>query len=131
MPITLCLASVSMKRLIFLSSAALLFVACSTPEQRAQADAAHRRRQAAEHQRDLEDEARENFQREREQQDEARRDAAEDAADRSREVAEKRQEAAEDAARYRAYEAEYARQLGKKPSQFTPAERAWIREKFD
>lgn len=127
-----------MKRWIFLPSAALLIAACSTPEQRAQADAARRRHEAAEHQRDLEDQARENFRQEKERheegypdRDEARREAAEDAADRGREVAEKREEAAEDAARYRAYEAEYARQLGKKPSQLTPAERAWIREKFD
>ena len=108
-----------------------LLASCSTPEERARADA-HAR------QRDLAEEARDNFEREREREQErrsdiedARRKAAEDAAERARDVAEKRAEAAQDAAKLRAYEVEYARQLGKKPSQLTPAERAWIRDKFD
>ena len=120
-----------MKVLLSFVAAGLLLTGCSTPEERAREDAAERKAKAAERQRELEEEARENFQEAKAREQEAREEAAEDAADRAREVAEKRQEAAEDAARYRAYEAEYARQLGKKPSQLTPAERAWIREKFD
>jgi hypothetical protein len=107
-------------------SAALVFAACSTPEQR-----------AAAHQRQLQEEAREKFSEQKEQEREraeevanARKDAAEDARKRAEEVTDARRRAAEDAARYRAYEAEYARQLGKKPSQLTPAERAWVREHF-
>lgn len=104
----------------------LVFTACSTPEQ-----------QAADRQRKLHEQARERFEeqkeRERERAEdvaEARRRAAEDAQDRARDVAEARERAAEDAARYRAYETEYARQLGKKPSQLTPAERQWVRDNF-
>jgi hypothetical protein len=112
--------------------ACLAFIAsCSTPEERARADAAAR-------QRELSEQARENFERQREQDQERRADiedarqkAAEDAAERARDIAEKRADAARDAARLRAYEVEYARQLGKTPSQLTPAERAWIREQFD
>jgi hypothetical protein len=108
-----------------------IFTACSTPEESARAD-------AAAHQRKLAEQARENLDREREREaerradiEEARANAAEDAADRARDIAEKRADAAEDAARLRAYEVEYARQLGKKPSQLTPSERAWIRDKYD
>ena len=91
-----------------------------------------------EHQKQLEEEARENFERERDRhagihddREEARREGAEESADRAREIAEEREEVAEEASRYRAYEVVYARQLGKRPSQLTPAERAWVRTKFD
>ncbi len=106
--------------------AALLFSGCSTPEQR-----------AAAHQRELQEEAREKFAEQKEHEKEraeevanARKEAAEDARKRTEEVADARRRASEGAARYRAYEEEYARQLGKKPSQLTPAERAWVREHF-
>ncbi len=119
-----------MKLPVILASLALI-TACSTPEERARKD-------AEAHQRHLADQARKNLEREREREkdrqeeiEDARRKAAEDAADRAKEVAEKRADAARDAAKIRAYEEEYARQLGKKPSQLTPAERAWIRDKFN
>lgn len=106
--------------------AVLAFTACSSPEQR-----------AAAHQRELREEAREKFEeRKQEERDraeevaDARKDTGEDARKRAEEVADARQRGAEDAARYRAYEAEYARQLGKKPSQLTASERAWVREHF-
>ena len=106
--------------------AALLLAACASPEQ-----------QAADHQRQLREEARERFEeRKREEREraedvaEARRRAAEDAQQRTDDVVDARRRAAEDAARYRAYEQEYARQLGKKPSQLTPEERAWVRDHF-
>ncbi len=104
----------------------LLVGACSTPEE-----------QAAARQRKLCEDAREKFEEQKKEEREraeevadARRRAAEDAADRAQEVADARKRAAEDAARYRAYEQEYARQLGKKPSQLTPEERAWVRDHF-
>lgn len=104
----------------------LLLAGCASPEQ-----------QAAARQRQLQEEAREKFEEqkleERERAEDvadARRHAAEDAQQRTEEVADARRRAAEDAARYRAYEQEYARQLGKKPSQLTPAERAWVRDHF-
>jgi hypothetical protein len=106
--------------------ATLALAGCSTPEQR-----------APDHQRQLQEEAREKFEeqkdlaRERaEEVADARRDSADDARKRSEDVSDARHRAAEDAARYRAYEEEYARQLGKKPSQLTSAERAWVREHF-
>jgi hypothetical protein len=127
-----------MKVFLSLLSASVLLMGCATPEEKARTAAERERRAHEEHQQQLEEEARENFERERarhagidEEDEEARREAAEDAADRAREVAEERAEAAEEASRYRAYEVEYARQLGKRPSQLTPAERAWVREKFD
>ena len=110
--------------------ATFLITACSTPEER-------QRAAAAERQRKLHEEARERFEEQKEKERDraeevadARRHAAEDARDRAEEVADARRRAAEDATRYRAYEVEYARQLGKKPSQLTPAERQWVREHF-
>ena len=127
-----------MKRLIPLLCAAITFSGCATPEEKARAEAAERRQDAAERQRELEEQARENFQREREMEAErrgdfaeARRDAAEDTDERRRDSAERRQEIAEDVRRFREYEVEYARQLGKRPSQLTPAEREWLRANFD
>ena len=106
--------------------ATLLLAACASPEQ-----------QAADRQRQLQEDAREKFEEQRQQEREraedvanARRRATEDARRRTEEVTDARRRAAEDAARYRAYEQEYARQLGKKPSQLTPAERAWVRDHF-
>ena len=127
-----------MKIVLSILSASILLMGCATPEEKAQAAAERQRREEMEHQKQLEEEARENFERERDRhagihddREEARREGAEEAADRAREIAEEREEAAEVASRYRAYEVVYARQLGKRPSQLTPAERAWVREKFD
>ena len=127
-----------MIRLLSIFSASVLLLGCSTPDERANAQVAADRRERIEQHRRLEEEARENFEREREREQErreelaeARREAAEDAAERARDIAERRREDAESAARYRAYEVEYARQLGKRPSQLTPAERAWVRDNFD
>ncbi|MEI9892895.1 MAG: hypothetical protein WDN28_03005 [Chthoniobacter sp.] len=98
-----------MKPLPFLLVAALTLPACvSSPEQK-----------AAEHQRELQEEAKEKFEEQKEKDKE-----------RADEVREARERAADDAARYKAYEAEYARQLGKKPSQLTPEERQWVRDHF-
>jgi hypothetical protein len=116
----------AMRPLPLLLAVALALPACSTPQQR-----------AAAHQRDLQDEAREKFEEQKEQDKEradevrdARERAADDAKKRTEEIADARQRAAEDAARYKAYETEYARQLGKKPSQLTPEERQWVRDHF-
>ena len=98
-----------MKPLLFLLVAALALPACvSSPQEK-----------AAEHQRELQEEAKEKFEEQKEKEKE-----------RTEEVADARRRAAEDAARYQAYEAEYARQLGKKPSQLTPEERKWVRDHF-
>lgn len=105
--------------LILTLGSLLALTACGTPGQRAAA-----RQQA------LAEEARENFEARKEEERERAEEAAEEARQRAEEVADARRRAAEDAARYRAYEVEYARQLGKKPSQLTPAERAWVREHF-
>src|SRR5882762_8406088 len=108
-----------MKRLVpvFHLGAILALTACSTPEQR-----------AAEHQRELQAEAREKFDEQKQEERERAEDASADARKRTEDVVDARRRGAEDAARYRAYEEEYARQLGKKPSQLTPAERAWVRD---
>lgn len=104
----------------------LLLAACSTPEESARRDAQKRAEEARERQIEAAERAREDA----EDREDARREAAEDAADRAREIAEKREEAAREAAKYRAFETEYARQLGKRPSQLTPDERAWIRSRY-
>ena len=115
-----------MKPLPLLLAVALGLSACSTPEQR-----------AAEHQRELRKEAQEKFEEQKEKDKEraddvreARERAAEDARKRTEDIEDARQRAAQDAARYKAYETEYARQLGKKPSQLTPAERQWVRDHY-
>jgi hypothetical protein len=98
-----------MKPIPFLLLAALMFPACaSSPQER-----------AAERQRDLQEEAREKFEEQKEKDKE-----------RDEELRDTRERAAEDATRYTAYEAEYARKLGKKPSQLTPEERKWVRDHF-
>ena len=110
--------------------AAIALASCASPEER-------KRAAEAEHQKELREEAKEKFEEQKEKDREraedvanARERAAEDARARTEEVTDARRRAAEDGERYRAYEAEYARQLGKKPSQLTPAERQWVREHF-
>lgn len=116
-----------MKPLPLLLVAALIFPACaSTPQER-----------EARRQRELHEQAREKFEEQKEREKEhaeevheARERAAEDARRHAEDVADARQRAAEDAVRYKAYEAEYARHLGKRPSQLTPAERQWVLDHF-
>ena len=98
---------------------ALILTSCSTPEERQRVAAHEKYEEQKEKERDRAEEVAE-----------ARKRAGEDARDRAQEVSDARRRAAEDAERYRAYEAEYARQLGKKPSQLTPSERQWVREHF-
>ena len=119
-----------MKPLHYTILLALILSACASPEER-------RRAAEAERQKELREQAREKFEEEKEKEKEraeevadARRRAGEDARSRADEVADARRRAAEDAQHYKAYEEEYARQLGKKPSQLTPAERQWVREHF-
>ncbi|MEP6672754.1 MAG: hypothetical protein ABJF10_26555 [Chthoniobacter sp.] len=116
-----------MKPLPFLLVTALALAACvSSPQEK-----------AAEHQRELQEQAKEKFEEQKEKDKEradevreARERAADDAKKRTEDVADARQRAAADAARYKAYETEYAHQLGKKPSQLTPEERQWVRDHF-
>ena len=117
----------SMKLLSFSLIAALVCSGCaSSPQEK-----------AAERQRELQKEAQERFEEQKEKDKEraeeiqdARERAADDARKRTEDVADARRRAADDAARYRAYEAEYARQLGKKPSQLTSEERQWVLDHF-
>lgn len=116
-----------MKLLPLLLVAALGVPACvSSPQEK-----------EAERQRELREQAKEKFEEQKEKEKEhadeireARERAAEDAKKRTEDIADARQRAAQDAARYKAYETEYARQLGKKPSQLTPEERQWVRDHF-
>lgn len=73
-----------------------------------------------------EQEARDRALDRQEERQRAREDAVRAQEDRERD----RQEAAEAAARYRIYLEEYARSLGKRPSQLTAEERAWVRERY-
>lgn len=103
--------------------ATLVLVGCASPEERA----ADRRRKAERARLEQQREADAEFmETRREEQERAREDAAERAGD----LAEERRDAADEGARYRAFEREYARQLGKTPAQLTPDERAWIRSRF-
>jgi hypothetical protein len=56
---------------------------------------------------------------------------SENAIERDRELSDRRSDAQQRQMNYRAFEAGYARQLGKKPSQLTPEERAWVRDNFE
>jgi hypothetical protein len=60
-----------------------------------------------------------------------RRSMDEDAAERAREMEDSRWQSQQRAHNYRAFEAGYARQLGKKPSQLSADEREWVRNNFE
>jgi Skp family chaperone for outer membrane proteins len=119
-----------MKSHYFIVPLVLALAACSTPEERAREDA--RDRQAK-----LRKEAQERFEdrrkQERERQEDvedARRKAQEDARDRAEDIAKEQSEEAKRSAEYHAYLNEYARTLGKKPSQLSPEELKRIHDKF-
>ena len=86
---------------------------------------------AAKHQRELEEQAQEKFEEQKEHEKDAREKAAEDSRRQAEDIADARQRAAEDAAKYKAYLEEYAKQLGKKPSQLNRDELQWVRAHYN
>lgn len=98
---------------------AVVLSSCASPEARQREEARERLEEQKERDKDRAEEV-----------EDARRRAAEDARNRTEDIADARRRGAEEGARYRAYEEEYARQLGKKPSQLTPSERQWVRDHF-
>lgn len=127
-----------MKSLFVLMGVVTALSGCATSQYRDREAEEEERRDARDAWNDYREDERESARREKEmgadrRQDEvyAQQESAAAAADRAQDSSTHRAESKEADARYRAYEAEYARQLGKKPSELTPAERAWIREKFN
>jgi len=110
-----------MKPLPLLLIAALALPACvSSPQEK-----------EAKHQQELREQAQEKFEEEKEKEKDAREKADEDVKKRAEDIADARQRAADDAGKYKAYLEEYAKQLGKKPSQLTKEELQWVRDHYN
>lgn len=119
-----------MKSHYFILPLVLSLAACGTPEERARHDAIKRQEKLREEARDHFEEQQKRERERREDIENARREAEEDARDRAKDLAEKRADQEKKDAEFHAYLEEYARALGKKPSQLSPEERMRIYEKF-